>query len=238
MIGFFKTIIYTPLYNILIFILNIDWIDAGVAAVILTVLVKMILYPLTKKSIVTQVRMREKEKDLAAIKGKYKDRQEQAVKMMEFYKSNNINPFSGIFGILIQIPIIYSLFYIFSRSGLPAIDVSILYSFIKIPASVSMNFLGLVDISQKSLILALLAAVSTFWQMRLSAPAVADSNRPVGGQMNTEDFSKMMAKQMKYTMPVIVFVVSWQTSGALALYWFTSNLVGLAQEVYIKKRIK
>lgn len=236
MIEFFKTIIYIPLYNLLVLFLNIDWIDAGVAAVVLTVLVKMVLYPLTKKSIVTQVRMKEKEKELADIKKKYKDRQEQAVKVMEFYKENNINPFSGILGILLQIPIIYSLFYIFSRSGLPTIDLNILYPFIKVPASVSMNFLGLVDISQKSLILAVFAALSTFWQMRLAAPAAADPNASMG-RINAEDFSKMMAKQMKYTMPIIVFLVSWQTSGALALYWFVSNLVGLGQELYIKKRV-
>jgi len=235
MIAFFKTIVYTPLYNSLIFILNIDWVDAGIAAVILTIVVKMILYPLTKKTTITQVRMKEKEKDLALIKEKYKDKQEQAVKMMEFYKENNINPFSGIFSIFIQIPIIYSLFYIFSRSGLPTIDTTILYSFVNAPIEVSMQFLGLIDISQKSLILALLAAASTFWQTHLSTKSIT-----LASSINTgskDDFASMMTKQMKYTMPLVVFFVSWQTSGVLALYWFVSNLVGIAQEMYIKRRI-
>ena len=108
MIAFFKTIVYTPLYNILVLILNISWIDAGLAAVILTVLVKVVLYPLAKKATVTQAKMKEKEGELTSIKEKYKDKQEQAVKVMEFYKTNNINPFSSILTIIIQIPIIYS----------------------------------------------------------------------------------------------------------------------------------
>ena len=130
MINFLRTIIYIPLYNFFVLILNIDWIDVGIATILLTVLVKIILYPFSKKSVITQIKMREKEGELKAIKEKYKDKQEQAVKVMEFYKTNNINPFSSIFTLLIQIPIIYSLYYIFFQSGLPTIDTGILYSFI------------------------------------------------------------------------------------------------------------
>lgn len=231
MIAFLKTIIYIPLYNILILILNISWIDAGIAAVILTVLVKFLLYPIAKKASITQAKMKEKEGELAAIKEKYKDKQEQAVKTMEFYKINNINPFSSILTIIIQIPVIFSLYYIFYKSGLPNVDTSLLYSFVKIPASVSMNFLGLIDISQKSIILAILAAVTSFLQMHWSSP----SGKTNGGK---EDFSQIMTKQMKYTMPLIVFFISWKISGVVALYWFVSNLFSIIQDYYVKKHLK
>jgi YidC/Oxa1 family membrane protein insertase len=251
MIAFFKLVIYTPLYNILILLLNISWIDAGMAAVILTVLVKVILYPLAKKATVTQAKMKEKEGELAMIKEKYKDKQEQAVKTMEFYKVNKINPFSSILTILIQIPIIFSLYYIFLKSGLPAIDTPLLYSFVKAPASVSMVFLGFVDVSQKSIILALLAAVTSFWQMHLASlnssniqgkPAFAKSSQlrqGYDGQAGVakEDFSAIMAKQMKYTMPFIVFFISWKISAIVALYWFISNVMGIIQDVYVRKQM-
>ncbi len=233
MINFFKTIIYTPLYNILILILNVEWVDVGLAAIILTVLVKLLLYPLSKKATITQLKMKEKEGELLAIKEKYKSREEQALKVMEFYKTNNINPFSSIFTILLQIPIVFSLYYVFFRSGLPVIDTNLLYSFIKAPASVSMTLFGFIDVSQKSIILALFAAISTFWQMHLSSPNTPTNNKPG----NTEDFAKMMAKQMKYTMPVVVFLVSWKISAVVSLYWFVSNLVGIAQDLYIKKSL-
>src|SRR3989344_3076275 len=118
MISFFKTIIYSPLYNILILLLNVSWIDVGIATIILTILVKLILYPISKKSTITQTKMKEKEGELSLIKEKYKDKQEQALKIMEFYKTNNINPFSSILTVLIQIPIIFSLYYIFFKKAL------------------------------------------------------------------------------------------------------------------------
>jgi YidC/Oxa1 family membrane protein insertase len=244
MIAFFKTIIYIPLYNILILILNIHWIDAGIATIILTVLVKLILYPIAKKSTVTQTKMKEKEGELALIKERYKDKQEQAVKVMEFYKINNINPFSSILTIIIQIPIILSLYYIFLKSGLPNIDAGLLYSFVKIPTSVSMSFLGLIDVSQKSIILAFLAAASSFWQMHLASKSMSQASTTIAGKPASakataakEDFSQIMTKQMKYTMPLIVFFISWRISGVVALYWFVSNLVGVAQDIYVRKQM-
>lgn len=234
MIAFLKTIIYIPLYNILILILNVSWVDAGLAAVILTLLVKIILYPLAKKSMVAQAKMKEGSKELELIKEKYKNKEEQALKTMEFYKKNNINPFSSIFTIFIQIPIIYSLYYIFYRSGLPNVDTSLLYSFVKAPASISMNFLGLMDISQKSIILAALAAISSFLQMHFSAPSTTKTSQ---NQNKAEDFSQMMAKQMKFTFPIMVFLISWKISGVVALYWFVSNVIGMIQEAYIRRQI-
>lgn len=217
-----------------------NWIDAGVAAVILTVAVKIILYPLTKKTIVTQVKMKDKEKDLNLIKEKYKDKQEQALKTMEFYKENKINPFSGILTLLIQIPIIYSLYFIFLKSGLPHVDASLLYSFIKAPVSVSVNFLGFIDVSQRSVVLALLAAASTFYQMHLSQSALnrsAGNTAPIRNVASKEDFSAIMNKQMKFTMPLIVFFIAWRISGVVALYWFVSNTVGVLQEMYVRRQL-
>ena len=236
MIAFFKTIIYIPLYNILILLLNISWIDAGIATVILTLLVKLVLYPLSKKATVTQARMKEKEGELNAIKEKYKDKQEQAVKTMEFYRVNKINPFSSILTIFIQIPIIFSLYYIFFKSGLPSINTDLLYSFVKAPESVSMIFLGLFDVSQKSVVLAFLAAITSFWQMHLASK---DANKPVSAMATAgkEDFAKMMTKQMKYTMPLIVFFISWKIASIVALYWLVSNLAGIAQDVYVRKHL-
>lgn len=240
MIAFFKTIVYVPLYNILVVILNVSWIDAGLAAVILTILVKVILYPLAKKASITQIKMKEKGGELSTIKEKYKDKQEQALKTMEFYRANNINPFSSILTILIQIPIIFSLYYIFFNSGLPKIDPNLLYSFVKIPDSVSMIFLGFVDVSQKSIVLAALAAITSFWQMHLSSKTDTTSSKSASTQSfgaTKEDFAQIMAKQMKYTMPLVVFFISWKISAIVALYWLVSNLAGIAQDTYIKRQI-
>lgn len=238
MIAFLKTTIYIPLYNALVWLLNFDFIDAGLAAVILTVLVKIILYPLAKKATVTQTIMKDKEKDLALIKTKYKDRQEQALKTMEFYRTNKINPLSGVFTLLIQIPIIFSLYYIFSGSDLPNIKTDLLYSFIKIPESVSMMFLGFLDVSQKSLFLAILAGASSFWQMHIASLGSKKEVKKVEiQQMGASDFAQTLSKQMKYTMPIVVFIISWKLSAIIALYWFVSNVLSVFQDMYIKKQL-
>lgn len=231
MISFLKTIIYEPLYNLLVLILNIPFVDAGIAVIVLTLLVKVLLYPLSKKATETQMVMKDKEKELKDIREKYKDKQEQALKTMEFYKQNKINPFSSILTILIQIPIIYALYHIFLKSGLPLIQTDIVYSFINVPSSVSMKFLGFFDISTKSILLAILAAVTTFIQLHLSSKSTAKISS------DPKDLSSMMMNQMKYTFPIVVFFISWSISGVVALYWFVSNVLGIVQDRIIRKQL-
>ena len=231
MISFLKTVIYEPLYNILVLILGIPYVDAGIAVIILTLFVKIVLYPLSKKATQTQIVMKEKESELKEIREKYKDKQEQAIKTMEFYRQNNINPFSSILTILIQIPIIYALYHIFLKSGLPLIQTDIVYSFVKIPSSVSMKFLGFFDISTKSILLAILAAVTTFIQLHLSSKSTTKISS------DPKDLSSMMMNQMKYTFPIVVFFISWSISGVVALYWFVSNVLGILQDRIIRKNL-
>ena len=237
MISFFKTIIYIPLYNLLLLILFIlPNHDAGLAIVILTIIVKFILYPTSKKAAVAQLEMKRHEGELQALKDKYKDNTEkQAAEMLSFYKKYKINPFSSIFMILIQIPIIYSLYHIFLHSGLPEVNTEALYSFIKAPSHISMNFLGFIDVSSKNIILALLAGITSYFQIKNSIAAPTPA--PHGEKSFAKDLSSTMASQMKYTFPGIVFFISWRISGAVALYWLVSNLFSIAQDWWIKKKL-
>ncbi len=229
MISFLKTVIYIPLYNFLVVLLNIVP-NAGVAVVVLTLIIKVILFPSAKKMAITQVRMRKNDQELKQIQEKYKDdKQAQAVKVMEFYKKYDINPFSSFFISIIQIPIIYSIYRIFMTSGLPNIDTSLVYKFLPHPNNVSMMLLNL-DISQKSIVLALIAAFSSYLQMHLSP---MNAPTPTGSK---DDLSKMMTNQMKYTLPIIVFLISWKISGVIAIYWITMNVAGLVQDYIIKKK--
>lgn len=239
MISFFKTIIYIPLYNSLMFILDIlPGADIGIAVIILTVLVKIVLYPLAKKTSITQLQMKQHQPELDEIRAKYKgNRETEALKIMEFYKKYKINPFSSFFTILIQIPIIYSLYYIFLHSGLPTINTEMLYSFIHPPENISMNFLGLINVANKNIFLALLAGVTSFFQMKITAPNLPTRSSGVKGDIK-DDLSRIMSMQMKYFFPVIAFFISWRISGVIALYWSISNLLGIAQDLYIKKKLK
>lgn len=221
----------------------LPWIDAGVAIIILTILVKLILFPLSKKAVTTQLKMKKVEPELASIKEKYKeDKQEQARQTMALYRKEGINPFMGILLLFIQLPVIFALYRVFLSSGLPTINVDLLYASVKAYSAglmVKINFLNLIDISGKSLILALLAGITTFFQIRFSMPPAPKKN-PDNPKKPTfkEDLARSMNMQMRYIFPVLAFFISWSISGAIALYWITSNIFTIGQELVIRRTVK
>lgn len=232
MVAFFHTVISNPLYNGLIFLMDtLPFLDAGVIVIIFTVLVKLILLPLSIKASKSQIEMKRTEADLLVLKEKYKDdKAEYAKKQMEYYKEKGINPFAGILILIIQLPILIGLYRVFLVSGLPTINTDLLYSFVGIPESVNMMFLGLVHISEKSMLLALITGISTYYQVSVATPPPATN----AGQQS--DMARAMAVQMKYFLPVLMTFIAYTISSAIALYLITSNLFAIAQEMYIKKK--
>lgn len=231
----FHTFFYVPMYNILVFLVDkIPGGNVGVAVIILTILVKLVLFPLSQKSIATQVKMRKIEPEMKRIKEKYKDQKEQAVKIMELYKEHNLNPLSGCFLILLQLPVIFALYYVFL--GGFKFEAPLLYSFVSLPSLVSTSFLG-IDLIGKSIFLALLAGISQFYQIRLAMPALpkVEAGKTLTFQ---EEFSRNMSVQMKYIFPPMVFFIAYSISSAIALYWIVSNLFAIGQELYVRKSVK
>lgn len=233
------TFFFDPVYNTLVFFIDaIPGGDVGLAIIFTTVLVKVVLLPLSIKAAKTQRLMRELEPQLKDIKEKHKeDRQEQARKMMEVYKGAGMNPFASVALIFIQIPIIISLYLSVVRGGgvpLPDINLAILYSFIPEPVTVTMNLLGMIDIAEKSLALAALAGITQFIHAQLSMPKLAPKD-PDQAPNFKEDFTRSLQMQMKYVMPIIIFFVAYSISAAIALYFFVSNLAAIGQEYFVKK---
>ncbi len=227
----YHTFFFDPLYNLMVLLLShLTWLDAGVVVIILTVLVRLIMFPLSRKAVVTQMRMNEVAPELEEIKAKFKDKpEEQAKQTLALYQKYKINPFAGVLVIIIQIPLIFALYRIFLH--FTEVRTDILYSFVTAPQSINTHFIGLIDISQSSIILALLAALSTFLQLYLSPV-----NKKADPKAKTSDFAQVMQTQMKYFFPVMVFFISYKISAVIALYWLTTNLFSVAQEIVIKKR--
>ncbi len=227
-------IIFNPLYNGLIFLFDtFPWVDAGFAVIIFTIIVRLILFPLSKKSIVTQVRMKEIEPEINRLRQTITDKQQQALKIMELYKEKKVNPFSSIFLLIIQLPIIYSLYYIFVRSGLPTVDSSILYSFVIVP-NINMHFLGIFDMSVGSVFLSICAAISQFFQLQYSFANTTTQNTSNPSVNAAQD----VMKNMKYVFPVIVFLISYKISSVVAIYWAISSLFTLGQELVVRRHIR
>ncbi len=233
----YTNFIYEPLYNGLILLADfLPFLDAGALIIIFTVIVKLILFPLSKKAVRTQAMMKLVEPQLRSLKEQYKDdKQKQAMETMKLYKEKQINPFSSILLLFIQLPILWALYRIFYTTGFNSVNASILYSFVELPSAISTMFLGLVDVADKSWLLALFAAVSQFFQIKFSAPNLPQKSEKGGFQ---EDFARNMHMQMKYVFPVMIFLISYNLAAALAIYWTTSNLFMIGQELYIRKQLK
>lgn len=235
---FYNNIIFNPLYNGLIFLMDIiPWIDAGVAVILFTIIVRLVLFPLSKKAIVTQVRMKEIEPELNRLKQTVPDRQQQALKVMELYKTKGVNPFSSFLVLIIQLPIIYALYSIFIRSGLPVVNTDILYGFIT-PPTINMHFLGLIDIGAKSITLAVIAAVAQYLQLHFSLSATSNTAPNKIGPTSQADMMQNMMKNMKYIFPIMVFFISYKISAVVALYWAVSSLFTLGQEIVVRRHLK
>lgn len=228
------TVLYEPLLNALAFLVSIiPGGDVGVAVIILTILVKILLFPLSQKSIESQAEMNILAPELNKIKTSGATREEQARLTFELYKKHKVNPFSGCLLVLIQIPIIFALYFVFFK-GIN-FESGLLYSFIHIPENVNMIFLGMLDITQKSAVLAVLAGVSQYLQAHFM-PIPASSANTAGSRGSfSESFAKSMQMQMKYVFPFVVAFIAYSISGAVALYWITSNLFMVGQQIYVKK---
>src|SRR3989339_277522 len=151
-----ETLLYKPLVNLLAFFVSvIPGGDVGLAIILLTVLVKIVLMPLASRSIKSQAKMAAIQPDIEKIKASGKSKEEQARLTFELYKQNKTNPFSGCLLVLIQIPIIFALYYSFYRGINFSGD--ILYAFTPNPEAINSMFLGFLDMNNKSLILAILA---------------------------------------------------------------------------------
>ena len=225
-------VLYKPLVNILAFLISVTpGGDVGVAIIVLTILVKVILYPLSQRAIVSQAKMNLLAPELNKIKASGASKEEQARLTFELYKNNKTNPFSGCLLILIQIPIIFALYYVFLKGM--KFENGILYSFVQAPEHVNMLFLGFLDIGGKSLVLAILAGFSQYLQAHFMPQPTKPKEKTGSFQ---ESFAHSMQMQMKYIFPFLVAFIAYSVSGAIALYWLTSNVFAVGQQIYANKK--
>lgn len=233
--AFFNAAIYEPIYNALAFF--VSWIpggDVGVAIVLVTVVVKVILFPLAVRASHTQIALRALEPEVQKLRERHKDNnQELAMKTLALYRENKVSPFASFGILLLQLPVIFGLYWVIWREAQDGgFDPSFLYSFMTPPDVVSFTFLGLVPLAEGSIILALLVALTQYILSRLMMP---EAPRPTGKSFQ-DDLAKSMHLQMRFVFPVILGVISYVATAAIALYFVTSNIFGIMQELVAHRR--
>ncbi|MEK7160621.1 MAG: YidC/Oxa1 family membrane protein insertase [Patescibacteria group bacterium] len=228
----FNEFFYQPLFNGLIFLYNLlPWPDLGLTIILATILIRLALYPLNQKAIVSQKALAELQPQMKEIQEKHKNNKtEQSQALMAFYKEKGVNPASGCLPLLIQLPILFALYKVFmamTNGG----SLDLLYPFISRPEHINTVFLGILDLTKANTLLAVLAGAATYWQSKITVGAQTKSVS--GGKA---DFGTMMSKQMLYFMPLFTVFIAWRLPAGLTLYWVAVTLLGIGQQYLVFKK--
>ncbi|MEK7658341.1 MAG: YidC/Oxa1 family membrane protein insertase [Patescibacteria group bacterium] len=226
----FDVILYQPLFNGLVLLYNyLPGHDFGISIILLTIVIRLILYPISVKALNSQKTIQNLQPKLQEIQKKHKDDKEKLAKeTLELYRKEKINPFSGLFLALIQLPILIALYLVFQK-GLNPNELAKLYGFISNPNNINASFLGLVNLAKPNLVFAVLAGVFQFFQTKMLMP------KSDPGKGKSSDISQMMQTQMVYFFPFLTIIILFNLPSAIGLYWITSGIFSIAQQYFILK---
>lgn len=227
------TALYQPLYNALIWLSTLPGMSFGFAIILLTLLVRAILFIPTYRSLGHQAEMQAIQPELQDLQAKYKDNKEKlGEETLKLYKERGVNPCGSCLPILIQLPVLWAMYFVLS-DGLDAANRFLLYPSLQGVdlQSISTSFLGLDMLAPKSIILALLVGGTQFFSMKLTH-----------WMLTPEQREKMKGSQaavtnatMTYFLPVFIAWISYTYPSGLGLYWGTSTLFGIGQQLVLKR---
>lgn len=229
-VDIFNVFLYQPLFNLLVILYNsIPGHDFGVAIILLTLIIRIILLPISIKATNSQKALQKLQPKIKEIQDKYKnDKESQAKEILNIYKQEKINPFSGLLLAFIQLPILIALYRVFWQ-GLDPKELINLYGFIASPGQINSIFLSIIDLSKANFYLAILAGLAQFFQTKMLLPKTSDKKTKDG------EFSDLMQKQMTYFLPIFTVIVLLGLPSALGLYWTASGLFSIGQQYFILK---
>ena len=235
MTGIFDTLLYNPLFNFLVFLYNTAAFgDFGLAIILLTVVIRLILSPLSVKALRSQRMLNELQPKIREIQKKFKDdTQKQTREVMALYKDNNTNPFSGCFLLLIQLPVLFALYRI-SVAGFNEGSLADLYSFVDKPELLNSLFLGFFELTKRSIPLGLIAGAVQFFQMKLSLAGTKKTSGDLSGKTQSAAFAGLSG-QMLYFFPLMIIIVSLSFPAGLPLYLIATTAFSILEQLYVNK---
>ncbi|HVU69462.1 MAG TPA: YidC/Oxa1 family membrane protein insertase [Ktedonobacteraceae bacterium] len=248
-IGYVFNLIFTfPILNVLM-LLDHVFGDFGLSIVILTLVVRLCLFPLTLKQLRSTKATQAIQPLMADIRKKYTDQREQYAEMQRLYKEYNINPVAGCLPLLVQMPIIYGLYeamrIILTPSGghLSLADLNdLIYPFLPtfhaMPSFTLSWFTFInphwyISLAQAdpTHILPILAGLATFVQLRMSQARAAQQRTPSAS--GKPDMMSQQMQIMSFVMPFITLFIAWGFPAGLALYWTTTSIFSMVQQYFV-----
>jgi len=233
MLYLFNTFVYYPIVNILVLLYNtVAFGDFGVAIIMLTVIVRVCLFPMSYKMICQQAIMQKIRPEMLEIQKKYKENKEkQAMLLMECYKKHKINPFYTFLVLLIQLPILWALFMIFTN-GFNGQIAHILYPFISYPGAFNPISFGIINLNERNILFIVLTAICQFIQIKLSIPALKKQ------KINEPKTFMPSGNTMGIMLALLAVIVLWELPAAVAVYWLTTTLFSIGEQFICNKSLK
>ena len=244
----FRTFITRPFLNILVFVASLlpDH-TLGIAIIVLTILVKLLLFLPTQHSLEGQRKMQLLQPKIEAVRKKHKeDPKKLQEETMKLWKEHKINPFSSCLPLLLQFPILIGLFFVVRDGSVLELSRELLYPvFRDVDWSFGTNFLGM-NLTAPSLIMPPILVALQFWQMKLSfarkkadkekdkKPVIdAETGKPVKESASPE---QVQQKVMLYALPLMIGFFAIQFPAAVSVYWGISTLFAVGQQVVVNRR--
>lgn len=239
MLHLFHEVLYRPLLNLLVFFYNIfPFHDLGLAILLLTLVIRFILWPLSEKALKSQKALQVIQPKINALREKYKnDPSKLAPATMAIYKENKVNPFSSIFLLLVQLPILWAVYQVFSN-GLVSKNLAIdLYGFIHNPGILNVLSFGVIDLAKPNLILTLITGLLQYWQGKMLATIQPPPNIAKKEGAKDETVMTIMNKQMIFMMPILTVFIGLGLPSGLMLYWLIGLVLTIIQQKLSFKKV-
>lgn len=243
------TFFYQPIYNALIYIVSlVPGHNLGLAIILLTLILRLILFIPSQRGLESQRKLQELQPRIKKLQDKYKDNQQKlAQETFALYKEYKVNPFGSCLPLLIQLPILIGLFYVI-QTGLNPDNVHLLYAPLQgfDLSLIDSNFLGILNLQQKEVfVLPLIVAALQFGQMKLALTkkkkpeeAAKEKSKKLdkkGPQAGKE--MQMASEMMVYVLPIMIALFTASVPSGVGIYWGTSTLFGIAQQLYVNKKV-
>ncbi len=236
--GFFSLfwirLFYQPIYNVLMFLVSVmPGLNLGLAIILLTVIIRTILLIPSQKGLKSQKKIQDLQPKLDEIKKKYAgDQQKIAAETMAIWKTHKVNPLSSCLPMFIQLPFLIALFYVV-QTGLNPDSAHYLYEPLKSFElhNISTYFLGLNLTKVNMYVLPLIVGGLQFLQMKLTAPGGKKQQKSKEAKNEMQSAMGMMT----YIMPVMIAVFTATLPAAVGIYWGTSTLYGVLQQLVVNK---
>lgn len=239
------TFLYQPIYNSLIYLVSIvPGFNLGIAIILLTIILRSILFIPSQKGLESQRKLQELQPRIKKLQEKYKNNQEKiAQETFALYKEYKVNPFGSCLPLLFQLPILIALFYVI-QTGLNPDNVYLLYEPLKgfDLSLIDSNFFGLLNLQEKNIfVLPIIVAALQFFQMKLSFAKNKKKEEPKklkkGEKKGAGEEMQMASQMMIYIMPAMIALFTASVPSGVGLYWGTSTVFGILQQLYVNKRV-